>query len=966
MAQNTLASVEATAPSSSAVSSTGSTASMNPLGPPCVLCKSKHTRCDRSKPACGSCWKLARDCSYPSTSNTQSSTPKADARPPTITSPDSAVLIRSSSPDPKPKGKRQRADDSPDTIRNGNGSSQDASGPFQSTKTAQKPSKRTKLTTNNETELRCQLINDINIQRSNHRNITADNLRSIIGLLIQAKKNRKLVSSSDEEKEQWLEQDELMELAAIRMEKGGRCSRAVLSRWELFLTAPMVDEADRKDLERIIAIEESHSAMCVTTSYNFLHLRRLQRILQDPAAYGVSNHAPTRTYLMNMVTNALEDKRALSRAKHKMIIEFIDPDKEIITPDLSSFKKSEEPALSKEKAAPSSSKTPQPSTPFSRVHSTQLHKDLSNSSASPLSTPSATTLKDPQSAPTSNMSSSIKDLLSSRQTSFQPQQQHPSPKLKPDVPMKLIKIFMEHVAPLLPIFDLDDLDRLLRMTSLHGTFTFRGVDPTLGLCFALAALQSRDRVHWQAHEWYRGAEVEINSDELNENSILGIQRRILQVLYLQMIGNLSKAWSVLSLALGLAEANGIQTVAGGPLAVDSTSQQRVRVLWHSLWMMRLSLATQMGMNWQSLETRYPVPNPTSIPLGSKISQTQLSAISSFFNSSISLYRHMEDILCNDEHLRLRIDICPFRSLFTADLCELFELDGKLLQWKEALPTNLHWDGTGISLSMESDFAIRRLRILIRLRYMFIRLRVFRPFLIFCLRLSHTCSCASDTSHACASGPHILVGKEAESVDSPAILGIVRDSTLKCLAAAQDIIKILTDLHGKGIGKGNDDTLRITTSSYECLDYIYTSALILIACLAIPFIVKGGGASKSASSMNEQLRQADILLRNYEESSHQTDELSGRTRRCREVLDLLKSQIGSGTVAQSPTLFSDVRISVGQHVWKRLYDRLGLQEEASSKEALSSNNSTGRKNFFAWLESLPTDLDGWAPAKTQNA
>ncbi|KAJ6023021.1 hypothetical protein N7499_008339 [Penicillium canescens] len=924
MAQNTLASVEATAPSSSAVSSTGSTASMNPLGPPCVLCKSKHTRCDRSKPACGSCWKLARDCSYPSTSNTQSSTPKADARPPTITSPDSAVLIRSSSPDPKPKGKRQRADDSPDTIRNGNGSSQDASGPFQSTKTAQKPSKRTKLTTNNETELR------------------------------------------DEEKEQWLEQDELMELAAIRMEKGGRCSRAVLSRWELFLTAPMVDEADRKDLERIIAIEESHSAMCVTTSYNFLHLRRLQRILQDPAAYGVSNHAPTRTYLMNMVTNALEDKRALSRAKHKMIIEFIDPDKEIITPDLSSFKKSEEPALSKEKAAPSSSKTPQPSTPFSRVHSTQLHKDLSNSSASPLSTPSATTLKDPQSAPTSNMSSSIKDLLSSRQTSFQPQQQHPSPKLKPDVPMKLIKIFMEHVAPLLPIFDLDDLDRLLRMTSLHGTFTFRGVDPTLGLCFALAALQSRDRVHWQAHEWYRGAEVEINSDELNENSILGIQRRILQVLYLQMIGNLSKAWSVLSLALGLAEANGIQTVAGGPLAVDSTSQQRVRVLWHSLWMMRLSLATQMGMNWQSLETRYPVPNPTSIPLGSKISQTQLSAISSFFNSSISLYRHMEDILCNDEHLRLRIDICPFRSLFTADLCELFELDGKLLQWKEALPTNLHWDGTGISLSMESDFAIRRLRILIRLRYMFIRLRVFRPFLIFCLRLSHTCSCASDTSHACASGPHILVGKEAESVDSPAILGIVRDSTLKCLAAAQDIIKILTDLHGKGIGKGNDDTLRITTSSYECLDYIYTSALILIACLAIPFIVKGGGASKSASSMNEQLRQADILLRNYEESSHQTDELSGRTRRCREVLDLLKSQIGSGTVAQSPTLFSDVRISVGQHVWKRLYDRLGLQEEASSKEALSSNNSTGRKNFFAWLESLPTDLDGWAPAKTQNA
>jgi hypothetical protein len=873
-------------------------------------------------------------------------------------------LIRSSSPDPKPTGKRQRADGNPDTIRNGNGISRGVSSPSESTKTAQKPStKRTKYTADNETELRCQLINAINIQRSNHRNITADNLRSIIELLIQAKKNRNLVSSSDEEKEQWLEQDELMELAANKMEKGGRCSRAALSRWELFLTAPMVDEADRKDLERIIAVEESHSAMSVTTPYNFLHIRRLQRILQDPAAYGVSNNAPTRTYLMNMVTNALKGKWALTRATHRTIIEFIDPDKEIITASLADsplFKKSGEgPALTKKKVAASSSKTPQPS-PFSRVHSTQLHKDLADFSASPLSTPSDVGLKDPQSGPTPNMPSSIKDLLSSRHSSSRPSslqpQQHPSPQLKPDVPMKLIKIFIEHVAPLLPIFDLDDLDRLLRMTSLHGTFAFRGVDPTLGLCFALAALQSRDRAHWQAREWYKGAEVEINSDELNENSIPGIQRRILQVLYLQMIGNLSKAWSILSLALGLAEANGIQTVAGGPLAVDSTSQQRTRVLWHSLWTMRLSLASQMGMNWQSLETRYPVPMPTHITMGSKISQTQQAAISSFFNASISLYRHMEDILCNDEHLRLRIDVCPFRSLFTADLCDLFELDGKLLQWKEALPPNLHWDGTGITLSMESDFAIRRLRILIRLRYMFIRLRVFRPFLIFCLRLSHTCPCAS--------GPHILAGKEADSVDSPAILGIVRDSTLKCLAAAQDIIKTLTDLHGKGIGKGNDDTLRITTSSYECLDYIYTSALILIACLAIPLILKGGGTSKSASSMNEQLRQADVLLRNYEESSQQTDELSGRTRRCREVLDLLKGQIGNGIVAQSPTLFSDMRISVGQHVWKRLYDRLGLQEEASSKEALSSNNGTGRKNFFAWLESLPTDLDGWAPAKTQ--
>jgi hypothetical protein len=911
---------------------------------------------------------------------------KSEKTAETLTSSDSPVLVRSSSSDPKPTGKRQRDTESADTNPRGNGKSRDIFKPFTPTKAHLKPpAKRVKLNADNEIEIRCQLINDINIQRSNHRNITSNDLKDIMSLLIQAKKNRNTVSPTDEEKDQWLEQDELVELAATKMEKGGRCSRAALSRWELFLTAPMVDEADKKDLERIIAVEESHSAVSANYTYNYTQLRRLQRILQDPAAYGVRKNAPTRTYLLDMVKNAIEGKRALSRATHKTILDFLDPDHEIIPPtqnDSGSKKSGEEHASSKRKIAPSVSKNSQLSAPDSRTHSTKLHQNPTEVSTSPSSTPSVNADEDIHTVPTPNMSSFPKSKVSSGHSSsrfslHQPTQPPPQPpqqlqqsqqsqastQLKSDTPVKLIKIFMEHVAPLMPILDLDDLDRLLRLTSRQSASDFHKDDATLSLCFALAALQSRDRAHWHAQEWYRAAEAEINSDERKENSIVGIQRRTLQVLYLQMIGNLSKAWRTLSLALGLAEANGIQTVTGGPLAVDSTSQQRVRVLWHSLWMTRLSLASQMGISWQSLETRYPVPSPGAVTTGSKISPAQLAAISSFFNASLSLYKHMEDILCNDEHLRLRLDVCPFRSLFTADLCDFFELDGKLLRWKEALPTNLHWDGTGIALSIESDHVIRRIRILIRLRYMFIRLRVFRPFLIFCLRLSHTCSCASDHANAHARGPHIVAGKEADSVDSPAILGIVRDSTLKCLAAAQDIIKTLTDLHGRGTGKGNDDSLRITTSSYECLDYIYTSSLILIACRAIPFILKGGGATKSASNLSEQLRQADVLLRNYEESSQQTEELTGRTRRCREVLDLLKSQIGSGVMVQSPSLFSDMRVSAGQHFWKRLYDRLGLQEETSFKEETLSSNA-GRKNLFAWLESLPIDGDGWVSANPE--
>ncbi|KAJ5767161.1 uncharacterized protein N7511_004777 [Penicillium nucicola] len=843
--------------------------------------------------------------------------------------------------------------------------------PSKPTKSSHKPAaKRAKLTADNETEVRCQLINDINIQRSNHRNITSNDLRDIIALLIQAKKSRNPISLSDEEKEQWLEQDELMKLAADKMERGGRCSRAALSRWELFLTAPMVEEEDKKDLERIIAVEESHSAMSVSTGYNFLHIRRLQRIFQDPVAYGVKVDASRRTELTRIVKDAIENKCALTRATHKTILELLDPDKKLVKHDQPSKSSGEERGTSKPKtkAAPSSNISQQ-STPL-RAHSTQFHEELADVLDSP-PTPSVFNSKDFLSTPTLNMPKpkNSPGNMPSRPSSLQPQQpqrpqkpteiqktQQASTQMKPDTPKKLINVFVEQVAPLMPIFDLDDLDRLLRMTSLHGSFAFREVDPTLSLCFALAALQSRDRAHWNSQEWYKCAEAEMKLNESSESSILAIQRRTLQVLYLQMTGDLSRAWSILSLALGLAEASGIQTVTGGPFAVDKISQQRNRVLWHSLWLIRLSLASQMGMNWQSLETRYSAPLPTNIPLGSKISRTQHTAISSFFNASVSLYKHMEDILSNDEHLRLRIDVCPFRSLFTADLCDFFELDGKLLEWKEVLPSVLHWDGTNIGLLMENDAVIRRVRVLMRLRYLSIRLRVFRPFLIFCLRLSHTCSCAS--------GPHILTGKEAESVDSPAILGIVRDSTLKCLAAAQDIIKILTVVHGKGAGKGNDDTLRITTSSYECLDYIFTSALILIACRAIPFIAKGAGANKYISSMNEQIRHADVLLRNYEESSQQTDQLTNRIQRCREVLDLLKGQIESGLGVQNPTVFSDARVSVGQHVWKRLYDRLGLQEEISFQEASSSHSTTGRKNYFAWVESLPTDLDGWDPVKAR--
>jgi hypothetical protein len=85
-----------------------------------------------------------------------------------------------------------------------------------------------------EMELRCNLTTEINIQRMNHRNITAVPLRNIIKTLKKARIERLNTEAAiswlegTQSNDEWHEEDDLMEIALTKLEKGGRCSRALL------------------------------------------------------------------------------------------------------------------------------------------------------------------------------------------------------------------------------------------------------------------------------------------------------------------------------------------------------------------------------------------------------------------------------------------------------------------------------------------------------------------------------------------------------------------------------------------------------------------------------------------------------------------------------------------------------------------------------------------------------------------
>ncbi|KAJ5490012.1 hypothetical protein N7453_010837 [Penicillium expansum] len=464
-----------------------------------------------------------------------------------------------------------------------------------------------------------------------------------------------------------------------------------------------------------------------------------------------------------------------------------------------------------------------------------------------------------------------------------------------EIPKKLWNVFIAKQASFLPILNLDQLKVAFALAVNKGNVQPNAIDPTLGLCLAISCHLSPDKSICEPRKWYDAAMAHITAIQNSQPHSLGsFHQQILQIQYLHMVGHLRMAWETLSLAIGRAQPLRMQTTYGGRLAVDAQSLEQVRLAWQFLWMKKLSLALQLGIVDQSFETFYDFPMPMQSQIennmGSEVlySNNRPFATYSFFVACASLYKNIEQLITVENDLRLTRMECPIKWLSIVELRDFQELNLNLSSWKNGLPKFLGWKESSIDLTLEEDPIIRRMCLVTHVRYTYFLLRHYRPFFILCLRLSRACNCEM--------APH-MPGKNMTALDMNPHLALVHNAAMKCIIAAQDIVKTLC----ASFALENEDD-----SMFEQLDYLYAASLVLIASRSSPLSLvqrgESGGMTRSATAMQSQVRQVEALLRNYEECCGMVPKLGRRIGRSRAMLDLLSNT--SGTETDSYTIVSD--------------------------------------------------------------
>ncbi|OQE31000.1 hypothetical protein PENFLA_c002G08670 [Penicillium flavigenum] len=422
-------------PPSAPLSKTYSAPSTHPLGFSCVKCRSKHRRCDRTRPVCQNCLSMGfeAECSYPSAALPVTENQSAQKRiTQKIGAPFFGPMFDNTSASPVTGEKRSRVADSSERtelvndvvafhIQNhsshaqqmqtlqpppakrhriselDSGSAARQSAPEQAqtslfgtgmpsgSRSGPPPRSISPTLAQDEMELRCNLTTEINVQRMKHRNLAAGPLRNIVKLLMKAMSERPTTeptiagSSGVPFNNEWREEDDLMQVATVKLEKGGRCSRALLSRFENFLYGPLMSPEEKKMQERIICVEECLSSASAppTADHNALFLHRLKRIILNPDSYGLNQKDSRIGFLRKQILAAIATDLKLSGANRKKIAELLDPDGEIANTSADSPAVKTGTPISTRKAPPkpTSPRVPSSHTPETPSRTTTRKKD---------------------------------------------------------------------------------------------------------------------------------------------------------------------------------------------------------------------------------------------------------------------------------------------------------------------------------------------------------------------------------------------------------------------------------------------------------------------------------------------------------------------------------------------------------------------------------------------------------------
>ncbi|KAB8233880.1 transcription factor domain-containing protein [Aspergillus alliaceus] len=347
-----------------------------------------------------------------------------------------------------------------------------------------------------------------------------------------------------------------------------------------------------------------------------------------------------------------------------------------------------------------------------------------------------------------------------------------------------------------------------------------------------------------------------------------IQCLLLMAQYLQSTDSAHQCWIVTGLAIRNAQSLGLhlpQTIARLPSPQD---QQLARKIWHGCVLMDRVISMTFGrpaMITKASCGSVPLPDMVDeeyIPTASGIEATQPAdrpSVMAFYARSLGLYEIMNDILLSlykpvpEDNPEDMYELY-FNKETSEDEQTIFELDRALTKWSRSLPQHLR----GSSLSDSTDVVFYHQSVVLRARFLHVRMLLFRPI------LSKYCT-ARDTK-----APDTLVSRN----DSFPQRIAWQWSTI-CVQVAQEVIELI---HGNIPADGSAGPLPAWW--YNIL-YVYTAATVLVAGYLCPTILD----EVTEVAVTRSWHCALEILRKYQ--SYSTS-----ARRCIAALEILYERVVS--------------------------------------------------------------------------
>lgn len=319
----------------------------------------------------------------------------------------------------------------------------------------------------------------------------------------------------------------------------------------------------------------------------------------------------------------------------------------------------------------------------------------------------------------------------------------------------------------------------------------------------------------------------------------------------------------------------------------------------------------------------------------------------FLTACTRLYSHVEDIQAIENELRVRQNGCAAKKLLCMDLSTFFKVDSLLHDWNMSLPSFLKIDQP---FRLIPDPIIKRQRNICRVRYLYIRLRLSRPFLALGVALSAKCSCKpGGTVH--------INGKETISPDAPAAMSLVRDVSMKCVAAAMELAEILKHQEHvePGSATGGSPKFDHGPPFWENVDYLYACGTVFLAARLCPsfFCIKVG--SDMTTKTKSCWSNIFVLLERYERLC-QNKLIKNVAGSCLRTLRVLRDEV------EAPFPENNVTSAFDDDTRTRISQRIGLdQRRGRSKRTNTADSEPDAQlvkehRSLSWIESLPIDLE----------